>query len=130
LSRVDAHSPYRSRGAFGSVQVIKRLPDAHYDDLLSESVVFLELFDTSANNAVVECIVRCTPIVINRHPAVVEYLGPDYPLYYDTIAEVENLLTRDSIMSAYEYLCQYDKEALSGSLFRDRVELFVSQRMK
>jgi hypothetical protein len=34
-------------------------------------------------NTVLECLVRNTPLVINRHPAVEEILGKGYPGFYD-----------------------------------------------
>ena len=48
---------------------------------LSSSVVLCLLYATAANNVVIECIARATPILVNPLAAVVEYLGPDYPLY-------------------------------------------------
>ena len=56
-----------------------RVTAHRYDCLLPENVMAIELFDASANNVVVECIARNTPIIVNRHPAVVEYLTADYP---------------------------------------------------
>jgi hypothetical protein len=70
--------------------VIKmRVDDESYDHLLSENICFLYLYDSSANNAIIECIARNTPLLVNKHPAVVEYLGEDYPFYYNTIEEAE-----------------------------------------
>jgi hypothetical protein len=53
-----------------SVAVIEQLPDNKYDELLSRNAVFLNLLDASASNTVVECIVRNTPILVNRLPAL------------------------------------------------------------
>ena len=58
-----------------------------YDDLLTNNIVFVDLFDASANNTVLECIVRRTPIIINNIGAVSEYLGKDYPLYFENLEE-------------------------------------------
>ena len=76
-----------------------------YDRLLSSNVVFIDLYDSSANNTIVECIVRNTPLIVNRHPAVVEYLGKDYPLFFDTVEEASDLVEDDrQIQVAYNYL--------------------------
>ncbi|KAI8821251.1 hypothetical protein BJ741DRAFT_672688 [Chytriomyces cf. hyalinus JEL632] len=72
---------YTLRGIL-SVEVISRLDNDEYDKLLSENIVFLKLVDASAVNTVIECIVRNTPVLVNRHPAVVEMLGTEYPFYY------------------------------------------------
>ena len=101
--------------------VQERLNNEQYDYLLSENIVFINLVDASAVNTVLECIVRNTPIVINRHPAVVEMLGIHYPLYfgdnygkmdsaYAMNSEIEKLLSDTiNIKHAYKYMLQMDK---------------------
>ena len=88
-----------------------------YDKLLSCNIVFINLHDASANNTIIECIVRNTPIIVNRLPAVVEYLGVEYPLYYDSIDQVEGLLTIDNITKSYNYLFSMNKSDLSFDSF-------------
>lgn len=84
---------------------IHHLPDDEYDRLLSENIVFVDLYDASANNAVIECIARATPILVNPLPAVVEYLGEDYPLYFNTLAEAaEKALDTALLRAAHVYL--------------------------
>jgi hypothetical protein len=75
-----------------------------YDNYLTNNIVFLDLFDAAANNAVLECIVRRTPIVINKIPGVVEYLGEDYPLYFENLEDVNELLSYEKIFNAHIYL--------------------------
>ena len=84
-----------------------------FDKLLSENIVFLNLFDASANTTVIECIVRNTPIIINRLEAVEEYLGKDYPLYFDNLSEVEGMLKNTHRLHlAHMYLQKMDKSSL------------------
>ena len=90
-----------------------------YDMMLSQNIVFVNLHDASANNTLIECIVRNTPIIINRIESVVEYLGEEYPLYYDNIMEVEHLLTLDNIIKAHEYLVAMNKRDLSFDNFNN-----------
>jgi len=66
---------------------LERLPDKEYDNLLIENIAFLDLYDSSANNAIIECIARATPILVNKLPATVEYLGKDYPFFFSTLEE-------------------------------------------
>jgi hypothetical protein len=76
-----------------------------YDELLSENIGFIELYDTSANNAVIECIARATPLLINPLPAVIEYLGTDYPLYFNSLAEAaQKVMDTELIRVTHEYL--------------------------
>jgi hypothetical protein len=67
----------------GSVNYIDHLENDDYDKLLTENIVCIVLVDASAINTLVECIVRNTPIIINKLPSVVELLGACYPLYLD-----------------------------------------------
>ena len=54
------------RSTTGEVEEIPAVPDSEYDRLLSENVVFVEIITAAANNTVVECIARNTPIIINN----------------------------------------------------------------
>jgi len=81
------------------------VPDWDYDELLSENIVFIELYDANANNVVLECIARSTPILINPLPAVKEYLGEEYPLYYDSLDEAaEKAMDFSRIFEAHQFL--------------------------
>jgi len=81
-----------------------------YDSLLSSSVVLCLLYATAANNVVIECIARGTPILINPLPSVIEYLGEDYPLYVKDIYEAETLLKKENkIKAASHYLLKRQK---------------------
>jgi len=102
-----------------SVEIIEHLPDEEYDSLLSKVVVFLDLYDASAVNTIIECIVRNTPVLVNRLPAIEEYLGPDYPLFYNSYSEIPSLLTLDRIFLAHQFLKDKDKEFL-------RIETFIT----
>ena len=70
-----------------SVEKIDYLCNEDYDELLTCNIVYLNIVDASAINTLIECIIRNTPIIVNRHPAVVELLGNNYPMY---ITEVNN----------------------------------------
>ena len=88
----------------GKVEVLDLLPNEQYDDLLCSNVVFLHLIDASAINTLIECIVRATPLVINRIEPTEEALGVDYPLFFTDLAEVPSLLSNEKILAAHEYL--------------------------
>jgi hypothetical protein len=87
------------------------VPNEEYDQLLSSSVVLCLLYATAANNLVIECIARATPILINPLPAVVEYLGHDYPLYVcDEAQAVQVLAEPDRVEQAHHYLLERRKQ--------------------
>lgn len=109
---------YENKYRWSSVQTLTHIPNEEYDQLLSSSIVFLDLFDSSANNAVIEPIARNTPILINKIDPVVEYLGADYPLYYDNLEHAQNILKDDELIyEAHLYLKSMDKRWLSGEFF-------------
>ena len=119
------YSPFKDRLYHGKTLKVDETQNKVYDGLLSQSLVFLELFDTSANNAVIEAIVRNTPVVTNRHPATVEYLGKDYPLFFDDIDEVAWLTRESKVREAWLYLSDLDKTELTLNFFIDKVTKFI-----
>ena len=117
---------WRARGdrtevAGHQVAQITRLPDAAYDRLMAGAVVLSEVFDSSANNVTVECIARATPLLINRHPAVVEYLGTEYPGYWSDPTEVAALLEPARVAAIHEYLVARGSADLSFEAWKNNV---------
>lgn len=91
-----------------------------YDRALRRSVVFLSLFDASAVNTVLDCLFFHTPLVVNRLPALQEYLGRDYPLFYTQLEEAEALLQdAQAIERGHEYLRQKDRTPFSFASFSE-----------
>lgn len=103
---------------WSGVKIKKYLSNQEYDNLMSGSVVFLKLYDSSANNAIIECIARNTPILVNKIPAVVEYLGDNYPLYFDTLDEAsEKIKDTNTIIQSHKYLKNMNKNWINGKYF-------------
>ena len=103
----DAHDEHgwADYGRADGVTQLAYLDDRAYDQLLAENIVFLDLYDSSANNAIVECIVRMTPVLVNPLPAVVEYLGEGYPLYFTDLREAARKAEDISlVVAAHHYL--------------------------
>jgi hypothetical protein len=103
-----------------SVKVIEFLDNDEYDSLLSDNIVFLHYMDASATNTVVECIMRNTPMIVNKIPAIVEMLGEEYPLYYTTMYQVTRMLEIENmylVKDAYEYLMSMDKTRFTITQF-------------
>jgi len=91
-----------------SVKLVDHLSNDEYDKLLTQNIVFLDLYDSSANNAIIECIARGTPLLINKHPAVIEYLGEEYPFYFENYDDVTNKLNDIHLIKhTNEYLLNF-----------------------
>jgi hypothetical protein len=105
-----------------SAQMVPHLSSQDYDLLLSRSVVFLHLYASSANNTVIECLVRRTPLLVNPLPAVREYLGSDYPFYFETLEEAAAKASDPGqVLAAHRYLAEKDLAFLSGETFCRRL---------
>lgn len=113
-----------------SVTVLDNISNDQYDQLLRTSVVFINLVDASAVNTILECVVRNTPILVNRLPATEEYLGSKYPLFYDNFDHANDLLSdRRNIKRAHKYLRYMDKTKFTTKHFLDslvRSDLYQS----
>ena len=104
------------------IAAIPHVPNDEYDLLLSSSVVFLNLHGAVANNAIIECIVRATPVLVNSLPSVREYLGEDYPLFYSSMDEAAAKASDPALVrAAHEYLKAMDTSFLSGETFCRRM---------
>lgn len=112
-----------------SVDMLPRLSDEGYDDLLaSEGIVFLDLIDASAVNTVLECLLRGTPLIVRRHPALEEVLGPTYPGFYGDLTEAAALATSiPALATCNAYLKALPKDSLRLDTFLEQVQEAVKR---
>jgi hypothetical protein len=97
------------------VETLPFLDHRAYDELLSCNLVFVELYAASATNVVVECMARATPILVNPLPAVREYLGDDYPLYFSSRTEAARKAEDLALVAtAHDYLAGLPQAAQLG----------------
>lgn len=102
----------------GRYREIDWVDSERYDVLLSENPVFLDLYDVSASNTIIECIARETPVATRPLPANIEYLGPDYPLYFDSLEEAAAKLEDEAaVHDAHQYLKRMDKSCFAPETF-------------
>eukprot|EP00964_Phaeocystis_antarctica_P165048 scaffold144315_cov133-Phaeocystis_antarctica.AAC.1 len=59
--------------------------------MLLNNIVVIDVWDAVENNAVLEAIGMNNPVHINQHPAVVEYLGANYPLFFTDVDSLQTL---------------------------------------
>jgi hypothetical protein len=114
---------------FSDVELLDHLSNDEYDRLLAENIVLLPLGAVVACNTLLECIVRNTPVLVPRLPGVVEYLGADYPLYYESNECVEGageLLEDDTVHAAHLYLQRLDKSRFTNGAFLESVRRALS----
>ena len=105
-------------------------PDA-FDDHVLHNIVVVDLFDASANNAVLEAIAMYNPIFISYHPAVVEYLGEGYPLYFHSRLQLENMLGDEGnlvklLAVGHDYLKIMPKDDLQTEHFSQELKVRVA----
>jgi hypothetical protein len=109
-----------------SVEILDRINNDDYDKLLSHNIIFLNLVDCSAVNTVLECLVRNTPIIINRHPAVEEILGDTYPGYYDDMIDASLLLNDiKKIEAMHNHLKKLNKRRYSLDYFMNKLQNII-----
>lgn len=102
-----------------------KLSDDNYDRVLSKNIVLTKIKASSCNNGIIECIIRGTPIFVNKLDAVIEYLGNDYPLYYNNYNDIEKILSSPNlnkiIKNTNDYLINEcsTRIKLSGDYFRN-----------
>jgi glycosyltransferase involved in cell wall biosynthesis len=79
--------------------------------MLTHQISFCWLYDSGANNSILESIASGSPVVVNRLPAVEEYLGEDYPLYFENVKEDPEMFLQDEeiLTRAVRYLNQRAK---------------------
>lgn len=100
------------------VEKIPLVDDKTYDMVLCQNICFLDLYDTSANNIVTECIGRNTPLLVNKVGGITDYLGEKYPFYYSSLKEAEEKLNNNQlILDTHNYLKEMDKSKFTIDYF-------------
>lgn len=88
----------------------------------------VRFFDSAANTSLIDCIERNTPVIIPKIPPVIEYLGEEYPLYFDEVKDIENILSSFSrIEEASKYIEDMNKDSLDVNNFNKSVQKFISE---
>lgn len=88
------YATYLTQYQWAGAKIQARLNKKEYNKVLTSSVVFINLSNAAANNIVLECIARGTPILINNVGGVEDYLGKIYPLYYSSRKHAEQIINK------------------------------------
>jgi GR25 family glycosyltransferase involved in LPS biosynthesis len=88
------------------------LNDEDYIENLCKKIGFCYFYDAAANNSIIEHIMSHTPIIVNKLPGTIEYLGEDYPMFYENIIDNPDkyLLDREYIQKVSNYLKDRSKD--------------------
>jgi hypothetical protein len=101
-----------------SVTVYEDLDNDAYDYLLTRNIVFMDLVDCSASNAIIECVVRNTIVIVNRHPALEEVLGENYPGFYTSLVQAAMIIGDiNKLKDCYIHISRLDKSKLRIQTF-------------
>jgi len=107
----------------GTIIVHKHLENKEFDKFMTTTVAFLNLIDTSANNGVTDCLARNIPLLVNCHPAVVEYLGDDYPFYYNSLETAHKKINDFKLIKeTHSYLKNMNKSRFDIHTFMKEFE--------
>lgn len=127
IKQLIKRDPYVSQSPPSeSVNIMYTGSPSEYQSLLSNSYVVIDMWDSSANNAVLESIYCNIPAIVTRLPSTVEYLGEDYPLfardYNDLTMFFKNTTLLDTLLSkARTYLQRTKLEQTTISQFQSQI---------
>jgi len=114
-----------------SIQIENRfLNDQDYILNLTTSIGFSYYYDVAASNALLEHIVTTTPIIVNKLPAVIEYIGEKYPMFYENIKDMPDkyLLNESFINETHQYLIERSKlDIFTINNFKNDIISFIQQ---
>ena len=100
-----------------------------FDSIIQNNIVIIPLWSASANNSVMEIIEMNIPAFITRLPATEEYLGKNYPMFYNEECEIEEIINdreklHAKVSETYYYLTQIDKGKFRFDYFNSELVKF------
>lgn len=114
--------------------IVNELENEEYIKIFNNSCVFLDIEDGIANNIVLECIKYNTPIFVKRIPSLEEYLGKNYPLFFNNIKELNECMKGDNfldlIVTGNEYMKKMNKKHISLDYFNKKINYDLSKLEK
>ena len=114
-----------------NITILPELNNQDYEKLFTHSCMYLDLEDTTANNVILECIKFNTPIIVRKHPALIEYLGINYPLFFENIKELTMLENSDYLFSmikqANTYLQNMNKSHVLCDTFNNKLKYDIEK---
>ena len=114
-----------------SVEIVEEVNNEDYAKIFKNSCIFVDILDCIANNTILECIKFNTPIIVRRTKSAEEYLGTNYPLFYNSTEELlilkEESFFLDLIIESNNYLKKMNKNHLSLSFFNKKINYDIEK---
>jgi hypothetical protein len=114
-----------------NIQIVDEVSDNDYKEIFGNSCIFCDLADAVANNVVLECVKYNTPIIVRRIPSIEEYLGVNYPLFFDDVSDLSKFSNQKtlhkSIVAANEYLLKMDKRPFTLDTFLNKTTYDINK---
>ena len=104
-----------------------KLSQYDYEKLFTSCIILLDVFTTTINNTLLECISSNTPIILNKNNEFIEILGENYPLFFNDYDDLYNLLDEDKILEAYLYIKRMDKSKFQINYFLNELQLNIDK---
>lgn len=110
-----------------NIQIIYEINNNEYEKVFQNCCIFLDLEDAVANNVILECIKFCTPILVKKNESSMEYLGINYPFYFNSLDDLKKMEAFTSeewlqkMLYAHEYLLNMNKTHLFLETFNKKV---------
>ena len=103
-----------------------------YDNIILNNIIIIHLINASANNAILELMYLNIPFFVNKLDAVIEYIGNDYPLYFNSLKDIENIINNKELLikkmkEANEYLKKINKHDISMNYFNSEMLKFINE---
>jgi hypothetical protein len=121
----DAWNNFSKNYDSNHFNVIENLSNDEYENIFKKSCIFIDLEDCVANNTILECIKFNTPVITRRHPSIEEYIGKDYPLFFESEDDLlllnDEEILNDLIYKANNYLINMDKTHVSLNTFNNKL---------
>ena len=111
-----------------------QLSNDKYQEIFISSVIFVDIVDGVANNTILECIIFNTPIIIRRTASAEEYLGKEYPLFFESTEDIfllyEEPILLNLIQESHKYLQNMDKTHVCMEIFNKKLNYDIGKLNK
>ena len=108
-----------------NINIIDELSNEKYLKIFENSCIFIDLEDAVANNVILECLKFNTPFITRYNKSIEEYVGFDYPLYFENVDELQILSDNDifltAVKDAHKYLKNLNKNHIELNTFNKKI---------